>query len=156
MAFFHKSDDAKGLRGACWLSAAAVCGLLFAGAGLHWAPVGAAGTTAEAAQSGDNSAESSSAGSAAETAPEFTEEFLTDPKVLERGKAIWDDQCRHCHGRAAYPGKAPRLDPDDLTPEFAYDRVTNGYKKMPGWDDVYSQEERMSVVAYLLSPSFSP
>ena len=82
----------------------------------------------------------------AEPAPEFTEEILNDPKVIEAGRALWQDQCRHCHGKSAYPGKAPKLKPRRYKPDFVYDRITNGFRKMPAWKDVYSQDERMSVV----------
>jgi len=34
--------------------------------------------------------------------------------------------------------------------------VTNGFRKMPAWGDIFSDEERMSVVAYILSKDFSP
>jgi cytochrome c5 len=45
----------------------------------------------------------------------------------------WDNQCRHCHGAAAYPGKAPKLNPGQLAPDFIYERVTFGFGKMPAW-----------------------
>jgi len=91
-----------------------------------------------------------------EEAPKFAEAFLKDPKVQEQGEAVWQDQCRHCHGSSAYPGKAPKLKPYTYEPEFVYDRVTNGIGKMPGWKDVYSKEERMAVTAYILSENFFP
>ena len=93
----------------------------------------------------------------AETAaPEFTEEFLADPEVLAKGKEVWEGTCQSCHGASAYPGKAPKLRPSRYEPPFVYDRVTNGFRKMPPWKDVFSDEERMSVTAYVLSKSFSP
>lgn len=90
--------------------------------------------------------------------PEMTKEYLNEPANIAVGKQVWDDQCRHCHGASAYPGKAPRLTPRRYRdrPEFVWDRVTNGFRKMPPWKDVYSAEERMGVVAYILSKSFSP
>jgi len=90
--------------------------------------------------------------------PEMTKDYLTDPAHIAVGKQVWDEQCKHCHGASAYPGKAPRLTPRryQSRPEFVWDRVTNGFRKMPGWKDVYSDEERMGVVAYILSKSFSP
>lgn len=91
-----------------------------------------------------------------EEAVEFTEAFLADPANIEGGKQIWEDQCRHCHGRSAYPGKAPKLKPKSYTPEFVFDRVTNGYRKMPAWKDVYTTDERMDVVAFVLSKKFAP
>lgn len=95
-------------------------------------------------------------GEADEEPAVFTEEYLNDPESLAAGKELWQDTCRHCHGRAAYPGKAPKLRPRRYTPEFVFDRVTNGFRKMPGWKDVFTKEERMSIVAYVLSRSFSP
>jgi mono/diheme cytochrome c family protein len=86
----------------------------------------------------------------------FTEDFLADPAHIESGKATWENICRGCHGAQAYPGKAPRLRPNRYTPEFVFDRATNGYKAMPPWKDVLTREERMDLVAYVLSPHFSP
>lgn len=91
-----------------------------------------------------------------ESVPEFTEAFLEDPEVIEAGEEIWMEQCRHCHGRSAYPGKAPKLKPGRYNPEFVYARVTNGFRKMPSWKEVYNKKERMSVTAYVLSDEFSP
>ena len=87
---------------------------------------------------------------------EFTETFLNDAANITVGGEIWVEQCRHCHGKSAYPGKAPKLKPRRYKPDFVYDRVTNGFRKMPPWKDIYSDEERRSVVAYVLSPTFSP
>ncbi len=92
----------------------------------------------------------------AETPPEFTEAFLNDQTNYEIGKEIWGGQCRHCHGRSAYPGKAPKLKPGRYKPDFVFDRVTNGFRKMPAWRDVYSQEERMAIVTFVMSRKFSP
>ncbi|MEM7776786.1 MAG: cytochrome c [Pseudomonadota bacterium] len=88
--------------------------------------------------------------------PEFTAGFLNDPKNLAAGKELWDDQCSHCHGRNAYPGKAPKLKPRKYSPDFVYDRLTYGFRKMPAWEDAYSENERMQIVAYIMSKSFSP
>jgi mono/diheme cytochrome c family protein len=88
--------------------------------------------------------------------PEFTEAFLNDPANIELGRKVWQEQCRHCHGKDAYPGKAPKLKPQRYTPEFVYHRVTYGFRGMPSWQDVYSEEERMAVVAWVLSKAFSP
>jgi mono/diheme cytochrome c family protein len=87
--------------------------------------------------------------------PVFTEEFLNDPAVLARGKEIWEEQCQFCHGKNAYPGKAPRLKPRKYTPDFVYKRVTKGYRGMPSWAEVYNHEERMSVAAWVKSKDFS-
>lgn len=69
---------------------------------------------------------------------------------------VWDEQCRHCHGNSAYPGKAPKLKPGAYTPDFVYDRVTYGFRAMPPWKDVYNLQQCMAVVAYIKSDSFSP
>ena len=91
-----------------------------------------------------------------EEKPEFTEAYLADEANVARGKALWTKQCRHCHGASAYPGKAPKLKPRKYTPDFIFNRVTNGFRKMPPWKSVYTLEERMAVVAYVKSRSFSP
>jgi mono/diheme cytochrome c family protein len=85
----------------------------------------------------------------------FTEEFLNDPVHQDAGKVVWET-CSGCHGARAYPGKAPKLKPKKYTPDFVFDRVTHGYKKMPAWKDVFTKDERMDVVAYILSHDFSP
>jgi mono/diheme cytochrome c family protein len=91
-----------------------------------------------------------------EKPPAFDKTFLSDPANIEIGKKVWDDQCRHCHGASAYPGKAPKLNPGQLDPEHIFDRVTNGFGKMPPWKHVYSVKERAGVVAYIKSGDFSP
>ena len=95
------------------------------------------------------------AGGAGEEAPQFTEKFLNDADVLAKGQEIWVEQCQFCHGKNAYPGKAPKLKPRKYTPEFVYKRVTKGFKGMPGWGEVYNQEERMSVTAWVKNKNFS-
>ena len=87
--------------------------------------------------------------------PAFTEEFMSDPEVLAKGKEIWEEQCQFCHGKNAYPGKAPRLKPRKYTVEFVYKRVTKGFKGMPSWEEVYNQQERMSVAAWVKNKDFS-
>lgn len=91
-----------------------------------------------------------------EAPPEFTEAYLNEPANIEAGKAVWQEQCRHCHGAKSYPGKAPKLRPRRYKPDFVFKRVTNGFRKMPSWKEVYSREERMAVVSYVLSKEFSP
>ena len=95
------------------------------------------------------------AGADEEGQPAFTEEFMNNPEALAKGKEIWEEQCQFCHGKNAYPGKAPRLKPRKYTPEFVYKRVTKGFKGMPAWEDVYNQEERMSVAAWVMNKDFS-
>ena len=88
--------------------------------------------------------------------PSFDKAYLSSKKNVAAGRNVWDNQCRHCHGAAAYPGKAPKLNPGQLAPDFIYDRVTYGFGKMPAWKDVFSDEQRKSVVAYIKSRDFSP
>jgi len=92
----------------------------------------------------------------AEPVPNFDKAFLSDPKNIETGRKVWEMQCRHCHGSKAYPGKAPKLKPGQLEPEFIFDRVTNGFGKMPSWKAVFSYEQRKGVVAYIKSDDFWP
>lgn len=91
-----------------------------------------------------------------ESAPVFDKAFLSNKKNIATGKNVWDNQCRHCHGAAAYPGKAPKLNPGQLAPDFIYERVTFGFGKMPAWKEVFSDEQRRGVVAYIKSRDFSP
>jgi mono/diheme cytochrome c family protein len=91
-----------------------------------------------------------------EAPPEFTDAYLNDDANIKAGMTIWQKQCRHCHGASAYPGKAPKLKPKRYKPEFVFKRVTNGFRKMPPWKAVYSREERMAIVSYVLSKQFSP
>lgn len=93
---------------------------------------------------------------AEEPPPKFEPAFLVDAANVDAGKAVWQEQCRHCHGNSAYPGKAPKLRPGAYTPDFIYDRVTYGFKGMPPWKAVFSLQQRMAVVAYIKSDSFSP
>ncbi len=87
--------------------------------------------------------------------PEFTEDYLNDPANIEHGKELFQAQCNKCHGKGAYPGKAPKLKPRKISAEDIYLRITYGWRKMPPWEDIYSDEERMALTAYLKSPIFS-
>jgi len=89
-------------------------------------------------------------------APPLPKEVLNDPKVIARGEEIWKEQCSHCHGSKAYPGKAPRLQPNRYTPDFVWDRVHNGFRGMPTWKDVYSPVDVIAVVAWVMSEDFFP
>lgn len=91
-----------------------------------------------------------------EPAPVFDKAYLGSKANIETGRKVWEGQCRHCHGAAAYPGKAPKLNPGRLEPDFIYDRVTYGFGKMPAWKNVFSVEQRKGVVAYIKSDDFSP
>ncbi len=93
---------------------------------------------------------------ATEPVPAFDKAYMASAKALTAGKEVWDMQCRHCHGNSAYPGKAPKLAPGGMEPDFIFDRVTYGFRKMPPWKDVFTIEQRKAVVAYIKSSSFSP
>jgi mono/diheme cytochrome c family protein len=93
---------------------------------------------------------------ASEPLPDMTTKVMQDPSYIESGKQVWDGQCRHCHGNSAYPGKAPKLKPSSYQPDFVYDRVTNGFRKMPGWKAVFNEKQRVGVVAYIMSSVFEP
>lgn len=88
--------------------------------------------------------------------PVFDKAYLSNKKYIAAGQDVWQNQCRHCHGNAAYPGKAPKLNPGQLAPDFIYERVTFGFGKMPAWKDVFSDAQRKAVVAYIKSDDFSP
>jgi mono/diheme cytochrome c family protein len=88
--------------------------------------------------------------------PVFDQAFLSNKANIEIGREVWQHQCRHCHGAAAYPGKAPKLNPGQLEPDFIYDRVTFGFGRMPSWKDVFTYEQRKGVVAFIKSDDFSP
>ena len=76
--------------------------------------------------------------SAAEVPAEFTEAFLGDRANVVAGKEIWVEQCSLCHGNKSYPGKAPKLKPRRYTPDFVFNRVTRGFRKMPAWNEIYT------------------
>ena len=61
--------------------------------------------------------------------PPLPAAVLKDPKVIAGGEALWKENCAHCHGSKAYPGKAPKLQPHKYKPEFVWDRVHNGFKR---------------------------
>ena len=105
-----------------------------------------AASTLPPAPSGDNVEEN----------PEFTDEYMALGDAIAGGGELWAKQCRHCHGNSAYPGKAPKLKPAGYQPDFVFDRITNGFKKMPAWKTVFSLDERMQLVAYIMSDRFSP
>lgn len=91
-----------------------------------------------------------------EPVPKFDATYLSNADNIKVGQAVWAKQCRHCHGNSAYPGKAPKLSPGGLEPDFIFDRVTNGFRGMPSWSAVFTLEERKAVTAYIKSTSFSP
>jgi mono/diheme cytochrome c family protein len=91
-----------------------------------------------------------------EPLPVFTAAMIKDPGNVAAGKQVWDGQCRHCHGNSAYPGKAPKLKPSSYEPDFVYDRVTNGFRKMPAWKVVFTQQQRIGVTAFIMGEEFMP
>jgi len=91
-----------------------------------------------------------------EPLPVFTAAMIKDPANVAAGKQVWDGQCRHCHGNSAYPGKAPKLKPSSYEPDFVYDRVTNGFRKMPAWKVVFTQQQRIGVTAFIMGDEFMP
>jgi mono/diheme cytochrome c family protein len=101
-------------------------------------------------------AQTAPAPAAEEPAPKFDVAYMSNARAIAAGKEIWDTQCKHCHGNSAYPGKAPKLSPGAMEPDFIYDRVTYGFRKMPPWKDVYTLEQRKAIVAYIKHSSFSP
>ena len=51
---------------------------------------------------------------------------MNDPANIELGQGLFKQQCVKCHGKGAYPGKAPKLRAKKLSPEDIYLRVTYG------------------------------
>jgi mono/diheme cytochrome c family protein len=88
--------------------------------------------------------------------PPLPAEVLKDSRVIGQGMALWQEQCAHCHGAKAYPGKAPKLEPHRYKPEFVWDRVHNGFRDMPAWKDIYTPEQVIAIVAYVMSDEFWP
>jgi mono/diheme cytochrome c family protein len=88
--------------------------------------------------------------------PPLPAEVLKDSKVIAQGEALWQEQCTHCHGSKAYPGKAPKLEPRRYKPDFVWDRVHNGFRDMPAWKGLYTPEQEIAIVAYVLSDEFWP
>ena len=85
----------------------------------------------------------------------FPKELLNNPEYIELGHEVFNKICKFCHGKAAYPGKAPKLQPSRYQPEFVYDRVTNGFRGMPSFKEQFSDKERQAVVVFIMSPGFS-
>jgi mono/diheme cytochrome c family protein len=87
--------------------------------------------------------------------PPFPKKLLGDPEYIALGHEVFDKICKFCHGKAAYPGKAPKLNPARYTPEFVFDRVTNGFRGMASFKDQFSEKERQAVTVFIMSPAFS-
>lgn len=120
------------------------------------AAVDAAAEANRAAEAAAAEASPAPPATSADGEPVFTEAFMASQANFDAGRDIWRDQCRHCHGKSAYPGKAPKLKPKRYTADFVYRRITKGFRKMPPWEDVYNQEERMQIVAFIMNRKFSP
>jgi mono/diheme cytochrome c family protein len=123
---------------------------------LKWLAARAAFVCVAAATAAGVNAQPAPAPGADPPPPPFPPAFMRDANAIALGKQAWEQQCRHCHGNSAYPGKAPKLSPGSMEPDFIYDRITYGFKGMPPWRAVFSQEQRMGLVAYIKSDSFSP
>lgn len=85
----------------------------------------------------------------------LTEQFMKDPAHIELGHQLFRQQCTKCHGKGAYPGKAPKLKVKKLSPEDIYLRTAYGFGRMPAWEDVFTDHELMAITAYVKSPRFS-
>jgi mono/diheme cytochrome c family protein len=103
-------------------------------------------------------AESTAAASAepGDPPPPLPADLLKDEKRIAEGTALWKENCAHCHGSKAYPGKAPKLQPHRYKPDFVWDRIHNGFKDMPAWKELYTPEQVIALVAYVLSDEFWP
>lgn len=86
---------------------------------------------------------------------ELTEAFMADEDNIELGRTLFQKRCKFCHGKGAYPGKAPKLKPKKLSAEQVYLRVAYGFRAMPGWEHEFDDHELMSLTAYIKSPIFS-
>jgi Cytochrome C oxidase, cbb3-type, subunit III len=61
---------------------------------------------------------------------------------------------RQVHGRGARP-EGVQAQRQEAWPEDIYLRVTYGYRRMPAWEAVFTDDERMAITAYMKSPRFS-
>ncbi|MGI9418095.1 MAG: c-type cytochrome [Geminicoccaceae bacterium] len=86
---------------------------------------------------------------------ELTEEFMANEENIELGRTLFQKRCKFCHGKGAYPGKAPKLKPKKMSAEQVYLRISYGFRAMPGWEHEFDDHERMSLTAYIKSPVFS-
>ena len=89
------------------------------------------------------------------TRPELTEEFLNDPAQIALGQELFQGHARSATARAPIRARRRSSMPKKLTPEDVYLRVTYGFRKMPAWEDVFTDEERMAITAYVKSERFS-
>ena len=108
------------------------------------------------APANDTSSNESPSNEPRDPPPPLPADILKDPKVIAVGEALWKENCQHCHGSKAYPGKAPKLQPTKYKPEFVWDRVHNGFRSMPAWKELYKPEEIIGLVAWVMSADFWP
>jgi len=87
--------------------------------------------------------------------PSFPKELLNDPEYIAGGKEVFGKICKFCHGKTAYPGKAPKLTPSRYTAEFVFDRVTNGFRGMASFKEQFTDKERQAVTVFIMSKEFS-
>ena len=87
--------------------------------------------------------------------PDLSAEALSDRDLIAHGQELFQDQCTLCHGRTAYPGKAPMLQPRRYDAEFVYDRIAFGFRDMPAWEDMFPEEDIVAMVAFIMSDGFS-
>jgi mono/diheme cytochrome c family protein len=127
----------------------------FRGAGL-WAVILSAVLSLSASEKPAAQGTAPAAAEAREPPPPLPRDLLKDPKVIAQGEALWKEQCTLCHGAKAYPGKAPRLQPHRYKPEFVWDRIHNGFRNMPPLKELYTPEQEIALVAYVLSDEFWP
>jgi mono/diheme cytochrome c family protein len=85
----------------------------------------------------------------------FPREGLQQREYVETGKEAFGKTCKFCHGKAAYPGKAPKLNPSRYTTDSVYERVTHGFRGMPPFKETFSEKERQGVTAYVMSKEFA-
>ena len=52
--------------------------------------------------------------------------------------------------------KALQLIPRRYKPSFVYRSITKGFRKMPAWNEIYDKDERLAVVAYVMSKKYAP
>lgn len=85
----------------------------------------------------------------------LTEAFLNDTDNIAVGKKLFFKQCARCHGKRAYPGKAPKLKPEKYKAAFVYKRINKGFRGMPSWKRMYNEKQRKSLTAYVMSKGFT-
>ena len=89
--------------------------------------------------------------------PEFTEEFLNDPaRSIAQGKELFAAECAQCHGSELLSGQGAEAEAQEAdAPRTSICASTYGWRNMPAWEDVFSQDERMAITAYVKSKNFS-